>query len=627
MLLHKPPPPPATAAPEARRDYWRQRIKNDVSDTDAYLALGVLEERLGFYTFAVRYLTAARGLGVPDEKVSGPLGRALVALARDDEALPELERAVKLQPDSLEAVVNLAGLYVMQQQPVAASALLKRFADTHPALPPTDLRRLAYAQLECGNNAQARTLANKILAVEGDDPAAHSIAARCSLALRDPDTAKRHTERLLELSGGQATVHFLHGVVLEAQGQTGAAIEQWKKTTAKNPNALDAHERLADALYKRGEYKAAAHHAEVLAQLAPNPSTVRRAAEMVTRLKDRERTAYWRAVQVGLAGDFRSALTLAKIVQASRDPLIRQKGLQVVAEAHRGLRQKEAYLAAMRKLTAGGTVSELRLLARAYNEMGMYEDRTTVLRRAVEKAGGAEKPGVLYDLAQAYRQRGMRDEVEKALEEAVALDPKQAGYQRELARTYFERRTLDGRLDKAIRHWQTAIALDAQESSDWQYLGIAYAEKGELPKASAALAHAIDLEPGNGPAYLELSRVSAKLGDKESARHYNALYTRYVSFDQERQTLRTRANRPGAPAADFIAYGDLLLKMNSLSEAAQQYERARVKMPADTGLIGKLESLYVRLRQPERLLALRNSVKSAPAAARTASRPNPEASR
>jgi tetratricopeptide (TPR) repeat protein len=606
LLLHKPPPPPATASADVHREYWRQRIKDDVSDQEAYVTLGALNERLGYYNAAVRYLLAARALGVLDEKICAPLGRALVALARDEEALPELERAVKLQPDSLDAVLNLSGLYVMQNHPDAAASLLKRFADTHPTMTQADLRRTAFAQLECDNNAGAKAMAERMLSLDGNDLDGHSIAARCSLALKDLNGAKQHTEKLLALSGGEASVHYLHGLILEELGQTDAAIAQWKTTVAKNPNALDAHERLADAYYKRGNYAAAARSAELLARRVPDVFTVRRAAEAFTKVKDVERAAYWRAVQVGLAGDFKAALALGKIAETSKNPEVRRKGLQAVAEAYRGLRQKEPYLAAMQKLTAGGTVSDLRLMARAYDELDRHEDRTRCLSQAVEKASAEEKPGLLYELARAYRVRGMRDEAEKALEEAVRLAPKQAAIQRELAKTYFERRALDGRLQKAIECWQAAITLDDGESEDWQYLGTAYAEAGDLVKASASLEHAIDLEPGSGPAYLELGRVSTRLGDKESAQRYNALYAKYVTFDQERQTLRTRANRPGAPVADLIAYGDLLAKMTVLNEAAQQYERALARTPQDAKLRDKLDALYLRLRQPERRAAVMN---------------------
>lgn len=604
FFLRKPPLPPETALPDVKRTYWQERIKRDVSDVGAYVTLGNLEERLGYFTAAVRYLNAARVLGASDEKVSGPLGRALLALARDDEALPELEKAARLQPNDLSATLNLAGLYVMQEHVATATTLLKRFTDAHPNMSSEDLRRIAFAQLECNNYLEAKAIADRMLSLNGNDMEAHSIAARSNLALNNLNEARKHTEALVMLSGGEASVRYLHGITLAALGQEDAAVAQWKNTVKQNPNALDAHERLGELFYKRGNYATAVQHFEILARRAPNLITTGRTADAYTKLKDKERAAYWRAVQVGITGDFKTALALAKIAEASKDLVIHQKGLQAAAEAYRGLRQKQPYLETMLKLTAGGTVDDLRMMARAYDELDRHEDRTRCLQQAVEKATDAQKPALLFDLAKAYRMRGMRDEAEKALEEACQSDPKTAALHRELAKVYFERQALDGRLAKAIHSWETAISLNATESNDWQSLGVAYAQTGEMAKALAALEHAIDLEPGSGPAYLELGRVYTKLGDKESAKQYNALYARYVSFDQERQTLRTRARRPGAPVRDLIAYGDLLTKMQTLDEAAQQYELALNKTPNDDKLRVKLASLYRRLRQPDKLALL-----------------------
>ncbi len=604
VLLRKPTPPPETASLEVKRNYWRDRVKDDISDIPAYVALGTTEERRGYYTAAVRYLLAARSLGASDKEVSGPLGRALLSLARDDEALVELEKAAKLNPENLDATLNLAGLYVIQDRPETASSLLKNFVSAHANPTPDELQRLAFAQRECGDNVAAKELAERALAADPDNIPAHSIAATACLALKQVEEARKHTERLVTLSGGDASIRYLHGLTLAGLGQEDAAIEQWRKTIEQNPAALDAYERLGETYYKRGDVRAAAPYFDVLARRAPNVFTVSRMAEVYTRLKDRERAAYWRAVQVGLAGDFQAALTLGKIASESKDPEISRRGLLAMAEAYRGLRQKEPYLVTIKQLTAGEGVQDFLLLASAYQELDQHEDRTKALIQAAEKATDSAKPPIYFALSQAYSVRGMRDEAEKALEEAIRLDPKRAAYHRELAKTYYERRALDGRLQKAIRFWETALALDDSEASDWQNLGVAYSEAGETAKAAAALEHAIDLEPGSGPTYRELGRVSAKLGDKDSVQRYNALYAKFVTFDQQRQILRTRANRPGASAADFLAYGDFLVKMAALPDAASQYERALALTPQDKKLRDKLASLYVRLRQPEKQAAI-----------------------
>jgi hypothetical protein len=77
LLFSKPVPPPASADIEVQRRFWKERIQRDVADKDAYLQLGIVEEKAGYFVAARRALESARALGVPDAQVSGPLGRAL----------------------------------------------------------------------------------------------------------------------------------------------------------------------------------------------------------------------------------------------------------------------------------------------------------------------------------------------------------------------------------------------------------------------------------------------------------------------------------------------------------------------------------------------------------------------
>lgn len=198
-LLHRPAPLSPAADVNAQRQYWRDRIKQNVADVEAYVRLGVLEEKAGFYTSAVKYLRAARVLGAPDSAISGPLGRALTRLARDDEALPELEKAAKLAPDSVDAVANLAGLYVTQNAPGTAAAILKRFTDAHPSIASSpDAGRLSLCLLECGDSAAARNLAERAVAVDAGNMVARSVAARTALDQKDFGAARRHLETLLK---------------------------------------------------------------------------------------------------------------------------------------------------------------------------------------------------------------------------------------------------------------------------------------------------------------------------------------------------------------------------------------------------------------------------------------------
>jgi len=598
-LLPRSSPPPSTAGLKAEQQYWRNRLQNNVADVEAYVRLGVLEDKAGFYTAAVKYLRAARALGAPDSVVCGPLGRSLTRLARDDEALPELEKAAKLAPGSVEAAANLAGLYINQNDPQTAGVVLKRFVEAHqPIQNADDAMRLSLGFLECGDNSSARSLAERALEITPGDMAARGVAARGALAGKDFRAARRHLEAMLAQAPDDDAVLYLYGIVLEAQGEHDRASKQWQKTVARDPNALDAYERLGNAYARRGDMRRAAIAYEMVARRGPSRETAVRVAAALSQVKNQTPTekvkaAYWRAVAAGFMGDFSAALRSGKI--AAANPATRRQGLLAMAEAYRGMQKIPLYLATMRQVTAGGSVDDLLLMSDAWGKADEHAKRTEYLQRALAKAPSERQAAVHGELAETYRKRGMRDQAERELEQALQKQPRDPQLHRQLAEIYFERRTIGDRLKRAISGWETAIVLDPDQETDWQQLGRAYLAAGEMGKAARYLEHAVDWEPGYGPAYLELGRAYARLGDKASSKNTLGLYAKFVAYDQQRQTLRTRARRERATVEDLIAYGDFLRKTGFTSDAVTQYEMAMSLRPKDEGLRAKLATLYSRL--------------------------------
>jgi tetratricopeptide (TPR) repeat protein len=292
-------------------------------------------------------------------------------------------------------------------------------------------------------------------------------------------------------------------------------------------------------------------------------------------------------------GDFPTALRSGKI--AAANPATRRQGLLAMAEAYRGMQKIPAYVATMQQVTAGGNVDDLLLMSRAWGQADEHAKRTEYLQKALEKAPAERQAAIRSELVDTYRKRGMRDERERELEQAVQKQPRNPQLHRQLAEVYFERRTVGDRLNRAISAWEAAIALDPNQETDWQQVGRAYLAKGDMSKAIRYLEHAIDLEPGYGPAYLELGRAYARIGDKNSSKYTLGLYAKFVAYDQERQTLRTRARRLNASADELIAYGDFLRKTGFATDAVNQYEMALTLRPKDERLRAKLAILYSRL--------------------------------
>lgn len=602
---HRSPPPPASASLESKRVYWRERIKQDVSDSEAYLRLGQVEERAGYYTAAVRYLASARALGADESGICGPLGRALTHLGQNNEALPELEKAVRLHPNSVEAAANLAGLYVEEGRLKVAASVLSRFVQTNPNLSVVDNHRVALGLMECGDARTARTMAERLLVSDPGDLLARGIAVRGAIGVRDFAVARKHLEVMLKAEPNDAGTLYLYGNTLYALGERDSALLQWQKTVALNSGAADAFERIGNEYASRRDFTRAAVAYEALARLAPIGRTASLAAASLYRSGEKDRAAYWGAVAAGFANDYSRAIQQGRKATASTNPSTRRMGLHAIAEAYRGMRKRDLYLATMQKMTAAGSVDDLVLMAQAWEEADRHAERCVWLERAARKATPKRRVGILYSLGVAYKARSMHDKAEKALEEAAALDPEDLIVANELATIYFARHTEGNRLEKAIRLRETVLARSPDSADAWRKLGTAYAVAGQTVRAVRCLEHAVDLEPGDGPVYLELSQAYAKLGDVATSKRLRAIYTKYVTYDQRRQTLRTRAWRPDASLADLKTYANLMYEAGALADAAEWYEKVLARAPGDQEVRQKLITAYTRLRRADRLLELR----------------------
>jgi len=605
--LAGPPPPPSTASFDLKRRYWMDRLKNDPSDVEAYVSLGSIEEKEGFYLSARRRLLAARALGAPDRKISAPLGRALSHLAREEEARVELEKAAALAPDALDPVLNLAGFHVDARRSRQASEVLRLWVKAHPDYnDPVGLERLVLALLACGETVGADKMATRLVEVTPDAPGALSLAARCALDNGAPDRALKHLEKFLPSAPDPAAALYLKGLILNRLKRFDDALASWLEANRLMPGAPDVVERIGLEYARRGDFKRAGVALDQIATVDQGYPSAVRAARALEKAGRPEEAAYWDAIALGLRGDFQAALTMARKAAETTDPIKRRRARTAEAEALRGLKRIPEFVRTIEDATTGGSVEDLLLRAYAYFQAESPQTlpkRLACLRAAAEKAP-QQRAAIALQVAEQLRRTGQRDAAEKEMEDALAVAPDDPELVRTLGGFYLDRVDKGERLAKATRLSEKAVALSPQDEKAWLQLGQCYVAKGDLARAAQCIEHVIDLEPGYGPGYLELSRVYARIGDKDGSNDAMALYRKYVGFEQRHDLMETRARSPKATVVDIRAYAELLIEAGDLSGATSQYERIMSKNPKDKPTRNMLKQLYARLGRTEQLAAL-----------------------
>ena len=613
-LFRKPPSPAASATTEVKLQYWQDRITKDVSDKEAYLQLGILEEHAGLYNSAHRHLGAARTLGVADKEICNPLGRVLVRLGKTGEAQIELEKAILFAPKACEPIMNLAGLYVSDRQIKKAGDLLLDFwgktkkEDLSQNLSQEELARLLIAFQQIGDNPSALEVGKYLITKYPDDAGGYVLAARCAFTMNDIALAKNYTEKALKETPDDSAALYFYGLVLRESKDYEGALKVWQKANKVNPRATDVYERIGEEYARRGDFKQAARALEFVALKDQTLQSALKTSVAYEKASMLEESLYWKTVVAGLQGNYPKALEIAQQVSHSTNPALRRRGLNAIAEAYRGMKKKKEYLSAILEATKEGTTEDWLQRARAYDFLQESQPYRESLQKVIEKDAKREAE-VRYQLGTQFIHLGELDKAEKELERATQLEPQNATFIIELANLYIKRSSVNNRLAQATKLAQQAIALSPDSESAWLILGQCYAGQDNLGQAARCIEHSIDLEAGNGPAYLELSRVYARSGNTASSQEAMQQYQKYAAFDQNHQTLRTRARRPRAEVKDMIAYADASLNLGDNQEAMTYYERAYLANPQDKSLLNTLRILYKQLQMQGREALLEQTIK------------------
>ena len=121
------------------------------------------------------------------------------------------------------------------------------------------LNSLGFALFQQGKSQEAVAALEKALAVDPKHVKAHNNVALASIDLGEFEVAEAHYRESLAIEP-QAAIHNDLGFVLERQGLTDEAIEQYREALELDPASASAHYNLGASLVRRGESAAAERH-------------------------------------------------------------------------------------------------------------------------------------------------------------------------------------------------------------------------------------------------------------------------------------------------------------------------------------------------------------------------------
>jgi tetratricopeptide (TPR) repeat protein len=498
----------------------------------------------------------------------------------------ELKTAIKLDPNSEEAVTTLALLYTDEGDTSHALQVLSgvpdstRSAKLYAALGQTYEQRKDYKsaidaykhaiQMDRDNLDSIRGLAENLLNDGQVDAALDQYKVIADANPEDAQTFLRISE------------------IYRRQGKYDQALESLKKAQSMVPDALEVPYNIAVVYQAQGRYDDAEKVLQDLLKKTEKPDASYSQADRNNRSIFIERLGMVYRDQE----NYQAAVdTFRKMIPLGDDNA--RTGYQDVIDTYREAKLwPQATAAAKEAVQKMPNDRGLRMVLDSQLADTGDADKALADVRSLLK-GTPEDREVYISLAQMNTRLKRWSDAEEALNKAEHLSTKSEDveYVAFLRGSTYER---EKKYDEAETEFKKVLAADPQSAVTLNYLGYMNADRGvRLEESLAYIRQAVSLEPSNG-AYLD------SLG---------WAYFRLGKYDQAEESLTKASLRMGTDPTVQDHLGDLYQKTGRLKLAAAHWERAveewnkTVGPEVDTDLLAatqkKLDAAKVRLAKGE----------------------------
>jgi tetratricopeptide (TPR) repeat protein len=514
------------------------------------------------------------------------LGR-LYRLNNDlQKAEAEFKTAVKLQPDSEEAITTLAYLYNEEGDSTRAVEALNSVPDSGRSAKLYSALGYTYEQKK--DYKQAIEAYRHAIELDRDNLDAIRGLAQNLVNDGQTDAALDQYKIIADANPEDAQTYLRMAEIYRKQGKFDQALESLKKAETMVQDSIEVPYQLATVYQAQGRDEEAAQTLKQLLDKTEKADGNYTQGEKSNRAVFLERlgTIYREMGNNQLALD-----TFRKMLPLGDDNAVR--GYQQIIDTYREAKQwPQATAAAKEAVQKLPNDRGLKMvLASQLADSGQGDTAIQQVKALLK--GNAEDREVYIALSQMYTRLKRWNEAEQALAKAEQLSskPEDKLYAVFVKGSVYERQK---KYDQAEEAFKQVLSGDPQNAVALNYLGYMLADRGvRLEEALNYLKKAIALDPANG-AYLDsLGWAYYKLG----------------KYDLAEQNLSKAVQRtPNDPTVqDHL--GDVYLKVGRLKQAAAHWERALNEYnrsvtadaePADVAKVQKkLESAKVKLAREE----------------------------
>ncbi|HUS18885.1 MAG TPA: tetratricopeptide repeat protein [Terriglobales bacterium] len=515
------------------------------------------------------------------------LGRLYILNKEVPKAEASFKTAVHLQPDSEEAVTNLAFLYNEMSDYARAEQTLNAVPETARSAKVYSALGLTYEQQR--QHKKAIEAYRKAIEVDKENLDALRGLAQNLLSDGQLQAALEQYKAIVEEDPQDAQAHVRMADIQRRLGKFDDALESLKKAQGLVQDLLEVPYNFALVYAAQGRYEEAIQALQGLLEKTARPDNTYSQSEANNRSVFLERLGelYRETGKTQLAVEtFRKTLTLGE------DNAIR--GYQRLIDTYRDAKQwSQATQVAREASTKFPKDRGLKLLlAQQMADMGQADPGLEMAKSQLK--GTKEDRDIHLALSQIYSRLRRWTEAEDAAKKAEQLSetPDEKEYVAFVEGSIFERQK---KWDAAEERFRKVLVGDPNNAMALNYLGYMLADRNvRLDEALGMIKKAVEIEPQNG-AYLD------SLG---------WAYYRLGKYDLAEESLRKAVAKSNNDATVHDHLGDVYFKTGKLKLAAAHWERAleewnrSVPAEVESGEVAKvqkkLETARVRLAKQEK---------------------------
>jgi tetratricopeptide (TPR) repeat protein len=463
----------------------------------------------------------------------------------------EFKTAVKLQPDSEEAVTTLAYLYNEEGDTARAVQVLSAVPD--PARSAKLYAALGYTYEQQKQYKEAVDAYRHAIELDRDNLDAIRGLAQNLLNDGQTDAALEQYKIIADANPEDAQTYLKIAEIYRRNGKFDLALENLKKAESMVQDSIEVPYNIAAVYQAQGRYDEAAKVLQDLLDKTEKKDNSYSPGEKNNRAVFLERlgTIYRDQQNYTLAAD-----TFRKMLPLGDDNAAR--GYQQVIDTYREAKQWPQATAVAKEATQKlPNNRDLKMVYAAQLADSGQSDKGIAEVRALLK-GTPEDREVYITLGQMYTRLKQFDDAQQAFQKADELStkPDEKLYVNFLRGSSYERQK---KFDLAEEMFRKVLATDPQNAMTLNYLGYMLADRGsKLEEATNLIKKALDLDPANG-AYLD------SLG---------WAYFKQGKYDQAEEYLVKASQRMGTDPTVQDHLGDLYQKTGRLKLAAAHWERA-----------------------------------------------------